>query len=89
MTIVMGLDQHRAQITYDLLRQTNDKSLYDRHVIPGYGHIDCIFGKNAWQDIFPIVLFFGGAIMGMGVAVGWAIRELVTWVVHYKKGRAV
>jgi len=41
------------------------------------------------SDIFPIVLFFGGAIMGMGVAVGWAIRELVAWVVHYKKGRAV
>ena len=45
-----------TQITYDLLRETNDKSLYSRHLIPGYGHIDCIFGKNAWQDVFPIVL---------------------------------
>src|ERR1017187_4728118 len=23
---------------------------------PGYGHIDCIFGKNASNDVFPIIL---------------------------------
>jgi cholesterol oxidase len=45
-----------TQITYDLLRQTNGKDLYARHVIPGYGHIDCIFGKNASTDVFPIIL---------------------------------
>jgi cholesterol oxidase len=45
-----------TQITYDLLRKTNGTGYYDRHVIPGYGHIDCIFGKNAWRDVFPIVL---------------------------------
>ena len=34
----------------------NGSSLYKRHVIPGYGHIDCIFGKNAVNDVFPFVL---------------------------------
>jgi cholesterol oxidase len=25
-------------------------------VIPGYGHIDCIYGKNAVNDVFPLML---------------------------------
>lgn len=44
-----------TQITYDLLRKTNGDGYYDRHVIPGYGHIDCMFGKNAYRDVFPLV----------------------------------
>lgn len=43
-------------ITYDLLRQTNNPALYNRHVVPSYGHIDCIYGKNAAVDIYPLVL---------------------------------
>jgi cholesterol oxidase len=43
-------------MTYDLLRQTNDPALYSRHVIPSYGHIDCIYGKNAAVDVYPIIL---------------------------------
>lgn len=27
-----------------------------RHVIPDYGHIDCIFGKNAVKDVYPLIL---------------------------------
>jgi cholesterol oxidase len=42
--------------TYNLLRQTNGEKLYSRHVVPGYGHIDCIYGKNAVNDIFPLML---------------------------------
>jgi cholesterol oxidase len=45
-----------TQKTYDLLRQTNGDKLYSRHVIPGYGHIDCIYGKNAVNDVFPLML---------------------------------
>jgi cholesterol oxidase len=45
-----------TQITYDLLCQANGSSLYSRHVVPGYGHIDCIFGKNASRDVFPLML---------------------------------
>ena len=30
--------------------------LRDRRVIPDYGHIDCIFGKNAAVEVYPHVL---------------------------------
>jgi cholesterol oxidase len=45
-----------TRITYDLLRAKNGKDLYTRHVIPGYGHIDCIYGKDASRDVFPQML---------------------------------
>jgi len=45
-----------TEITYNLLRQKNGDKLYSRHVVPGYGHIDCIYGKNAVNDIFPLML---------------------------------
>ncbi|HUI57703.1 MAG TPA: alpha/beta fold hydrolase [Bryobacteraceae bacterium] len=45
-----------TELTYNLLRQTNGDSLYTRHVVPGYGHIDCIYGKNAVNDIYPLML---------------------------------
>ena len=44
-----------TEITSNLLRQKNTPSLYTHSVIPGYGHIDCIFGKNAAQDIYPLI----------------------------------
>lgn len=28
---------------------------YRRRVIPGYGHLDCWMGRNAWKDVYPIV----------------------------------
>lgn len=45
-----------TKLTYDLLCAKNGSALYDRHVIPGYGHIDCIFGENAAKDIYPLIL---------------------------------
>jgi cholesterol oxidase len=45
-----------TELTYNALRKANDPSLYTRHVIPGYGHIDCIFGKNASRDVYPLML---------------------------------
>ncbi len=45
-----------TEITYNLLREKNGKELYRRHVIPNYGHIDCIFGKNAVKDVYPFIL---------------------------------
>ncbi|HZT32890.1 MAG TPA: alpha/beta fold hydrolase [Bryobacteraceae bacterium] len=45
-----------TEITYNLLRQHNGESLYSRQVIPGYGHIDCIFGKDAARDVYPHIL---------------------------------
>ncbi|HZS55910.1 MAG TPA: alpha/beta fold hydrolase [Bryobacteraceae bacterium] len=45
-----------TQITYDTLCKANGSSLYSRHVVPNYGHIDCIYGKNAATDIYPLML---------------------------------
>lgn len=45
-----------TEITYNALCARNGSDLYTRHVIPGYGHIDCIFGKNAVADIYPFIL---------------------------------
>lgn len=28
---------------------------YRRRVVPGYGHLDCWMGRNAWKDVFPFV----------------------------------
>jgi cholesterol oxidase len=41
--------------TFEALRKRNDPSLYSRYVIPRYGHIDCIFGKNASIDVYPLI----------------------------------
>jgi cholesterol oxidase len=42
--------------TMKLLQQRNGSSLYRRHVVPGYGHIDCMFGKRAALDVYPLIL---------------------------------
>jgi cholesterol oxidase len=41
--------------THDALRRANPGVPYTRHVIPGYGHIDCIFGANASHDVYPLI----------------------------------
>jgi cholesterol oxidase len=43
-------------MTMELLAQRNGADLYRRHVIPGYGHIDCMFGKHAARDVYPLIL---------------------------------
>ena len=45
-----------TRLTFDLLSERNGSGLYSRHVIPGYGHIDCIYGKNAVRDVYPFIL---------------------------------
>lgn len=42
--------------TLQILQQRNGSQLYRRHVIPGYGNFDCIFGKHASRDVYPLVL---------------------------------
>ncbi|MFM0246862.1 alpha/beta fold hydrolase [Paraburkholderia sediminicola] len=42
-------------ITYDMLVEHFPEQPYERHIIPGYGHIDCIFGKNAAVDVYPVI----------------------------------
>jgi len=45
-----------TEITLNDLSKANGSNLYKRRVIPGYGHIDCIFGKNAVKDVYPFIL---------------------------------
>ncbi|SFK29285.1 cholesterol oxidase [Nitrosomonas aestuarii] len=42
--------------SFSKLVEVNGPDGYARHVIPGYGHIDCIFGKNAVKDVYPYML---------------------------------
>jgi cholesterol oxidase len=37
------------------LTAANGKDWYERHEIPGFGHIDCIFGKNAAKAVYPLI----------------------------------
>ena len=42
--------------TMELLGQHNGSHLYRRRVVPGYGHIDCMFGQRAALDVYPLIL---------------------------------
>jgi cholesterol oxidase len=37
------------------LQTANDASLYERVVLPGYGHLDALIGRDAARDVFPIL----------------------------------
>ncbi len=42
--------------TMQRLGRHNGRILYKRHLIEGYGHIDCIFGSKAATDVYPHIL---------------------------------
>jgi cholesterol oxidase len=46
-----GEDAYRPH----LARMANPGVPYTRNVIPGYGHIDCIFGADASHDVYPLI----------------------------------
>ncbi|KAI9150826.1 hypothetical protein HJFPF1_10603 [Paramyrothecium foliicola] len=52
-----------TELTYEQLCEAHGLSAgcgggiqYRRRVVPGYGHLDCWMGTNAWRDVFPFVL---------------------------------
>lgn len=45
-----------TETTFKLLSDKNGKELYVRHVIPRYGHVDCMFGQYAHRDVYPWIL---------------------------------
>jgi cholesterol oxidase len=45
-----------TQMTYDMLVDRFGPDNYERHLIAGYGHIDCIFGRNAAADVYPTIM---------------------------------
>lgn len=44
-----------TRATIELLAARNGAGLYERHEVPGYGHVDCILGATASRDVYPIV----------------------------------
>ena len=61
MTFIHGAENQvflpvSTEMTYNWLREQNGTDLYSRYVIPHYGHIDSIFGKNAVADVYPLIL---------------------------------
>lgn len=42
--------------TIAFLSDRNGEDYYRRHLISGYGHLDCIIGKNADRDVYPHTL---------------------------------
>ncbi|EMO28875.1 hypothetical protein LEP1GSC170_4224 [Leptospira interrogans serovar Bataviae str. HAI135] len=45
-----------TETTYKKLIDRFNPNQYRRHLIPDYGHIDCIFGKSAYKDVYPFIL---------------------------------
>jgi cholesterol oxidase len=45
-----------TEMTFDMLVDRFGPENYERHVIEGYGHIDCVFGKRAAFDVFPTIV---------------------------------
>lgn len=45
-----------TETTLRLLTEANGAQFYTRRLIPEYGHIDCIFGKNAAHDVYGHIL---------------------------------
>ncbi|KAL1897428.1 hypothetical protein Sste5346_004165 [Sporothrix stenoceras] len=51
------LSPRATEKTYEILCDTfgTDNGHYRRRVIPGYGHLDCWMGRNAWKDVYPVL----------------------------------
>jgi cholesterol oxidase len=45
-----------SRATMEALVAANGPGLYRHTLIPDYGDLDCIIGKNAARDVFPLVL---------------------------------
>ncbi len=45
-----------TRLTREALCRANGADLYARHLIPGYGHVDCILGEHADRDVYPLVV---------------------------------
>lgn len=41
--------------TYSILRDAFGPQKYERHVVQGYGHLDCWMGREAYKDVYPMV----------------------------------
>jgi cholesterol oxidase len=55
-----------TRATFEALAAANDPSLYRFEEIAGYGDIDCLIGKDAARDVYPILLRHLGAVGDRG-----------------------
>ena len=44
--------------SYQMLKELHPEQDYEYAVIPGYGHLDCLIGKDAATDVWPGILSF-------------------------------
>jgi cholesterol oxidase len=61
VTIVQGAESEAfrpegAEATAAALRAAVDPALVSLDVVPDYGHLDLVIGKNADHDVFPLLL---------------------------------
>ncbi|KAL2197648.1 hypothetical protein P885DRAFT_35367 [Corynascus similis CBS 632.67] len=49
------LSPEATERTYEVLCEAFEDGDYTRKVVPGYGHLDCWMGRNAWRDVYPMV----------------------------------
>jgi cholesterol oxidase len=42
--------------TVEALSEHNGPELYRHALVPDYGDMDCLIGKNAARDVFPLIL---------------------------------
>lgn len=49
------LTPEATERTYGILRDTFGARNYERHVVQGYGHLDCWMGRLAYKDVYPMV----------------------------------
>jgi cholesterol oxidase len=61
ITFLQGADNgcfrpHGSEQTLALLTERHGSTLFRRELVPGYGHLDCIIGKDAARDVYPLIL---------------------------------
>lgn len=49
------LNPESTDKTYSILRDRFGPDKYERHVVQGYGHLDCWMGREAYKDVYPLV----------------------------------
>ncbi|CAG8962220.1 hypothetical protein HYFRA_00005273 [Hymenoscyphus fraxineus] len=49
------LTPESTEKSYGILRDTFGAKNYERHVVQGYGHLDCWMGREAYKDVYPMV----------------------------------
>lgn len=49
------LNPESTDKSYSILRDKFGPDNYERHVVQGYGHLDCWMGREAYKDVYPLI----------------------------------